>query len=56
MLEPFEEAGITDRLEGWELVEFLQIPIELILRAAIDNDWINADNEEDLLEFVGMKG
>lgn len=55
MLTEFEENTIIDRLEGWELVEFLQVPIEDIIRAAIDNDWINDENEEDVLEFVGLK-
>lgn len=50
-----EFFAITDRLEGWELVEFLQIDIEDILAAALDNDWINDDNVEDLVEFAGIK-
>ena len=50
-----EFFAITDRLEGWELVEFLQIGIEDILAAALDNDWINDDNIEDFLEFTGVK-
>lgn len=55
MLNEFEETAIVDRLEGWELVEFLQVPVEAILAAARDNDWINEDNVDDLLEFVGLK-
>lgn len=47
--------AIRDRLEGWELVEFLQIPIDEVLDAAIDNDWIDEDNIEDLLDFTGIK-
>lgn len=50
-----EFFAITDRLEGWELVEFLQIGIEDILAAALDNDWINDDNVEDFVEFAGIK-
>lgn len=50
-----EFYAITDRLEGWELVEFLQINIEEVLASALDNDWINEDNVEDLMEFVGVK-
>lgn len=50
-----EFFAITDRLEGWELVEFLQIDIEDILASALDNDWINDDNVEDLVEFAGIK-
>ncbi len=54
-LEEFEQDAIKDRLEGWELVEFLQIPIEQVLLAALENDWIDDDNIEDLLDFVGVK-
>jgi hypothetical protein len=56
MLTQYEQEAITDRLEGWELVEFLQVPIEQILLAALDNDWITEDNLDDLLDFVGLKG
>lgn len=55
MLELFEEDIIADRLEGWELVEFLQIPIEAVLAAAHDFEWINEENIDDLREFVGLK-
>ena len=41
VLEEFEQDIIKDRLEGWELVEFLQIPIEQVLLAALENDWID---------------
>lgn len=54
-LEEFEQDAIEDRLEGWELVEFLQIPIEQVLLAALENDWIDDENIEDLLDFVGVK-
>jgi hypothetical protein len=47
---------ICDRCEGWELVEFLQISIEDILLAAEENDWINDENYEDLMDFVGLRG
>lgn len=53
-LEEFLQEAIKDRLEGWELVEFLQIPVEDILLAALDNDWINEDNVEEVLDFVGI--
>jgi hypothetical protein len=53
-LEEFLQEAIKDRLEGWELVEFLQLPIEDILLAALDNDWINEDNVEEVLDFVGI--
>lgn len=47
--------ALIDRLEGYELVEFLQIDTEQVLLAALENDWINEDNIEDLLDFVGLK-
>ena len=50
-----EFYAITDRLEGWELIEFLQIDIEEVLASALDNDWINEENIEDVLELVGLK-
>ena len=50
-----DREAIIDRLEGFELVEFLQINIEKILEAALNNDWIDEDNIEDLLDFVGVK-
>jgi hypothetical protein len=51
----FEFDAICDRLEGWELVEFLQIPVQDILLSAIEEGWINEENLEDLLDFVGLK-
>lgn len=56
VLSEFEEKIVCDRLEGWELVEFLQIPIGDILTAAYDQDWITEENFDDLLDFVGLKG
>lgn len=56
MLKNFEQEAVNDRLEGWELVEFLQVPIEQVLAAALDNDWITEENLDDLLDFVGVKG
>lgn len=55
VLEEFEEQVVIDRLEGWELVEFLQIPIDQILLAAYQNDWITEENVDDVLELVGLK-
>jgi len=55
MLTKFERQTAEDRLEGWELVEFLQIPIEWVLNACEDNDWIDEDNIEDVREFIGVK-
>jgi len=55
VLEEFEQDAIKDRLEGWELVEFLQVPIEQVLLTALENDWIDDENVEDLLDFAGIK-
>jgi len=55
LISEFEENSIVDRLEGWELVEFLQVPITEILEAAKEYGWINEENVEDLLELVGFK-
>jgi len=54
-MEEFDQDAIRDRLEGWELVEFLQIPIETILNAALEFDWINEENVEDVLELAGLR-
>lgn len=54
-LEEFEFNAVADRLEGWELVEFLQIPVDQILLAAQEFDWIKEEDLSDLLEFVGIK-
>lgn len=43
--------AIIDRLEPWELVEFLQIPMEEILEAFED---LIEDKITDLQEFVGL--
>lgn len=43
---------LQDRFEGFELVEYLQIPIEAVLIACEEYDWINEENIEDLQEFV----
>jgi len=56
MLKDFEQDAVIDRLEGWELVEFLQVPIEQVLIAALDNDWITEENLDDLLDLVRVKG
>lgn len=55
MLKDYEFQVAEDRLEGWEIVEFLQVPAEDILRAAIENDWITPDNVEDFLDYIGLK-
>lgn len=53
-LDDFIQEAIKDRLEGWELVDFLQVPIQDILSCAIDNEWITDDNLPELLEYVGI--
>ena len=55
VLDEFEQNVIKDRLEGWELVEFLQVPIDQVLSAALENGWIDEDTIEDVLEFAGVK-
>ena len=55
VLDDFEQNVIKDRLEGWELVEFLQVPIDQVLSAALENGWIDEDTIEDVLEFAGVK-
>lgn len=54
-LKEEEFYAVTDRLEGWELIEFLQVSIEEVLASALDNDWINEENVEDVLEFAGLR-
>lgn len=54
-LNELEENAIRDRLEGYELVEFLQVPIELVLQTALENDWIDEENFPDLQDFVGLR-
>jgi len=54
-LGEFEQDAIRDRLESWELVEFLQVPIEQVLLAALENDWINDENIEDVQALVGLR-
>lgn len=55
ILTDFQKEAVEDWFEGWELVEFLDIPIAAILQAAIDNDWINEDNVDDLLEEMRVR-
>jgi hypothetical protein len=46
------KQALADRLEGWELVEFLQIDIETI----IDNfEEAILDNLEDVCDFAGIR-
>lgn len=52
MLDEPELGILQDRLEGWELIEFLGVPMDELLRVAIENDWINDDNVHSLLDLV----
>lgn len=53
-LEEFLQDAVRDRLESWELIEFLQISIEDVLSAALENDWIDEENLSEVLEFAGI--
>lgn len=55
ILDDEEQAVVVDSLEGWELVDFLQVPVEDVLAIALQEEWINEENCEDLLEFVGLR-
>ena len=55
MLDEFEKSALEDSLEGWELVEYLQVPIEEVLQVAIDNGWVTVENEQELLDWIGRK-
>lgn len=55
VLSEFEQNAVIDRLTGWELIEFLDIPITDVLFVALDEGWINEENYKDLLEHVGFK-
>ncbi len=46
---------IIDRFEGWELIEFLQIDVEDVLDAIKEFGWVDYDNVDDLLDFIGVK-
>jgi hypothetical protein len=54
MLTDFEKDLVISRLEGWELVEFLQIPIEEVLDIALSEYWINQQNVSDVRELIGV--
>lgn len=44
--------AIIDRLEGWELVDFLQIPIEAVIE--VFENYI-LENIEDVEDFIGLR-
>lgn len=53
MLSKETKEILADRLEGWELVDFLQIDIETVIDAFEDEI---EENFDDLMEFAGIKG
>lgn len=55
MLTEFQKEAVKDKLSGWELIEYLDVPIEDILAAALDNDWINEGNVSEVLTFIGFE-
>tara|TARA_B100000745_G_C19915303_1_gene307321 strand:+ start:281 stop:589 length:309 start_codon:yes stop_codon:yes gene_type:complete len=46
------KKAICDRLEGWELVDFLQVPIEEILDLLEERV---EENIEDVLDFCNLR-
>jgi hypothetical protein len=46
---------IVDRFEGWELIEFLQISAEDVLDAIKEFGWVDYDNVDDVLDFIGVR-
>ena len=51
-LDKNTKNAIIDRLEGWELVDFLQIPIEAVIEA-FESQIL--ENLEDVKDFVGLR-
>ena len=49
MDEEFLLKAVTDKMEGWELVEFLNISIEDVVEAFRDRIIDNIDDVEDFL-------
>jgi hypothetical protein len=54
-LDEFVKRVIEDRLTGEELVGFLDVDIEDVLLVALEEEWINEDNIEELLNYVGIE-
>lgn len=50
-LDPLVRETIISRLEAWELVGFLQLPIEQIIDTFEDDI---VDNLEDILDLIGF--
>ena len=53
MLDKELKEALIDRLEGWELVEFLQLDIRTIVEEFEDEI---EESLADVLEFAGIKG
>lgn len=51
-LSDLVKKAIIDRLEGWELIEFLQIDIETVVDTFEDEI---LDNITDVLELINME-
>jgi hypothetical protein len=54
MLTDFEKDIVISRLEGWELIELLNVSIEEVLDIALSEYWINQENVSDLREALGL--
>ncbi len=54
MLTDFEKDIVISRLEGWELIELLNVSIEEVLDIALSEYWINQENVNDLKEALGL--
>lgn len=52
VVPPLLREALLDRLEAWELIEFLQIPIETILE---DYEAEIVDHVDELEELVGIR-
>lgn len=50
-LNPALRNALIDFFEGWELVEFLRTPTEVLVDL-LEDDII--DNQHDLAEFIGF--
>lgn len=52
MLTKEQKAILADRLEAWELVEFLQIPVEDVIDIFEDNI---IEHFEDVSEYIDLR-
>ena len=51
-IDPLTKAAICDTMEGWEMVDFLQIPIETIVEMFEDEI---LENMDDVLDFANIR-